>query len=369
MMSRAMTRASHRSSPLRPPTRRVAQSARQHAEAPPTPDAGQGPQKIHKILAAAGLGSRREMEELIRAGKVKVNGAPALVGMRVQPGDVIRVGKRQVTVRDSEKLPRLIVYHKPEGEIVSHDDPQGRPSVFEKLPPMRRGKWLAVGRLDYNTSGLLIFTTSGELCNRLMHPRYEVEREYAVRIIGKLAEEQFRQLKKGVRLEDGMAAFDVIEERGGRGLNNWYRVVLREGRNRVVRRMFDAIGFKVSRLMRVRFGIVSLPFGLRRGAWREVDETQTNAILEWSGTISGSGEVEVPEIAPPEPARRNARRPSAPRASARTPNSPHPNAQRANGQRPEAPRTAKTRDSVNPRAGRAPAGKPARPPRRPFRAK
>ena len=238
------------------------------------------------------------MEELIRAGKVKVNGALAQLGMRVQPGDVIRVGKRQVTVRDSARLPRIIVYHKPEGEIVSHDDPQGRPSVFEKLPPMRRGKWLAVGRLDYNTSGLLIFTTSGELCNRLMHPRYEVEREYAVRIIGKLSDEHVRALKKGVRLEDGMARFDVIEERGGRGLNNWYRVVLREGRNRIVRRMFDAVGLRVSRLMRVRFGVVSLPFGLRRGTWREVDEERTGAILEWSATLVRPG----PELPPARPA-------------------------------------------------------------------
>src|SRR5262249_41585575 len=202
--------------------------------------------------------------------------------------DVIRVGKRQVTVRDSARLPRIIVYHKPEGEIVSHDDPRGRPSVFEKLPPMRRGKWLAVGRLDYNTSGLLIFTTSGELCNRLMHPRYEVEREYAVRIIGKLSDEHFRRLMKGVHLEDGIARFDLIEERGGRGLNNWYRVVLREGRNRIVRRMFDAIGYRVSRLMRVRFGGVSLPFALRRGAWRELDEEQTAAMLEWSATLVNS---------------------------------------------------------------------------------
>jgi 23S rRNA pseudouridine2605 synthase len=263
-------------------------------EAAPGLDASHGPQKIHKILAAAGLGSRREMEELVRAGKVKVNGGVAHLGMRVQPGDVIRVGKRQVTVRDSAKLPRIIAYHKPEGEIVSHDDPQGRPSVFEKLPPMRRGKWLAVGRLDYNTSGLLIFTTSGELCNRLMHPRYEVEREYAVRIIGKLSEEQFRQLKKGVRLEDGMARFDLIEERGGRGLNNWYRVVLREGRNRIVRRMFDAIGYRVSRLMRVRFGIVSLPFALRRGTWREMDDTQTGAVLEWSATLMSAAEPGAP---------------------------------------------------------------------------
>jgi 23S rRNA pseudouridine2605 synthase len=261
-------------------------------------DTASGPQKIHKVLAQAGLGSRREMEELIRAGKVKLNGALAQVGMRVQPGDVIRVGKRQVTVRDSTRLPRIILYHKPEGEIVSHDDPQGRPSVFEKLPPMRRGKWLAVGRLDYNTCGLLVFTTSGELANRLMHPRYEVEREYAVRIIGKLNDEHVGTLKKGVRLEDGMARFEELEERGGRGLNNWYRVVLREGRNRIVRRMFEAVGYKVSRLMRVRFGMVSLPFALRRGAWREVDEEHTGAILAWSATLVRPD----PDLQPARPA-------------------------------------------------------------------
>lgn len=248
-------------------------------------DAGSGPQRIHKVLAQAGLGSRREMEELIRAGKVKVNGAVAQVGMRVQAGDLIRVGRRQVTVRDEAKL-RVIVYHKPEGEIVSHDDPQGRPTVFEKLPSMRRGKWLAIGRLDYNTSGLLIFTTSGELANRLMHPRYEVEREYAVRVIGKLTEDKVRQLTKGVRLEDGMARFEQLEERGGRGLNHWYRAVLREGRNRIVRRMFDAVGYKVSRLMRVRFGTLSLPFGLRRGGWRELDAEQTAAVMAWSATLT-----------------------------------------------------------------------------------
>jgi len=254
-----------------------------------------GPQKIHKVLAQAGLGSRRAMEELIRAGKVKVNGALAQVGMRVQAGDLIRVGRRQVTVRDdSDKLPRVIVYHKPEGEIVSHDDPQGRPSVFAKLPPMRRAKWLAIGRLDYNTSGLLIFTTSGELANRLMHPRYEVEREYAVRVIGKLGDEAVRQLLKGVRLEDGQARFEEVEERGGRGVNHWYRVVLREGRNRIVRRMFDAVGHKVSRLMRVRFGLVSMPFGLRRGTWRELDAGQTQRILAWSATLVGGPTVTLP---------------------------------------------------------------------------
>ena len=290
-LSNRTRRRSQRPTPRNRPKVQRAEPGRGRAKDVPvsstidTFESASGPQKIHKVLAQAGLGSRREMEELIRAGKVKVNGIVALVGMRVQAGDLIRVGRRQVTVRDETKLPRIILYYKPEGEIVSHDDPQGRPSVFDKLPPMRRGKWLAVGRLDYNTSGLLIFTTSGELANRLMHPRYEVEREYAVRIVGKLTDEQARQLKKGVKLEDGMARFEELEERGGRGLNNWYRAVLREGRNRIVRRMFDAVGYKVSRLMRVRFGMVSVPFGVRRGGWRELDEAQTAALMAWSATL------------------------------------------------------------------------------------
>jgi 23S rRNA pseudouridine2605 synthase len=348
-MSRAVAPAPRWSAPPRriQPRRGAAELRDQDASHYLEPS--HGPQKIHKVLAAAGLGSRREMEELIRAGKVKVNGAMAQLGMRVQPGDVIRVGKRQVTVRDSARLPRIIVYHKPEGEIVSHDDPQGRPSVFEKLPPMRRGKWLAVGRLDYNTSGLLIFTTSGELCNRLMHPRYEVEREYAVRVIGKLPEERFRQLKKGVRLEDGMACFDLIEERGGRGLNNWYRVVLREGRNRIVRRMFDAIGYRVSRLMRVRFGSVSLPFALRRGTWRELDEMQTGAVLEWSATLVNSAEPHG------SPTPRTTAQRSAP--------------QRESSQRQYSARLPAGRGGRFSRAGaRARTGKPSRP-RRALRAK
>jgi 23S rRNA pseudouridine2605 synthase len=391
-MSRPQVQSSHRFKARRPAPRRNVQPEREveHDDAAGL-ETGHGPQKIHKVLAAAGLGSRREMEELIRAGKVKVNGAVALVGMRVQDGDVIRVGKRQVTVRDSSKLPRIIVYHKPEGEIVSHDDPQGRPSVFEKLPPMRRGKWLAVGRLDYNTSGLLIFTTSGELCNRLMHPRYEVEREYAVRIIGKLNDDNLKQLKKGVRLEDGMARFDVIEERGGRGLNNWYRVVLREGRNRIVRRMFDAAGFRVSRLMRVRFGIVSLPFGLRRGAWREVDEAQTSTLLEWSVTLVNGPDTGVTDALAargqnaqrtnprhfegPRPAsvRLNSERfgngrPGSQRAGSARVNAQHAPGQRGTSQRYNSTRQGAKAGGFSPADGRARPGKRDRP-RRPFRAK
>lgn len=338
-----MPRSNRSSSQRRPGPLRPKQS-RRPAELinsrPPldNSDAANGPQKIHKVLAQAGLGSRREMESLIREGKVRVNGEPAQVGMRVRAGDVIRVGRRQVTVRDDAKLPRVILYHKPEGEIVSHDDPQGRPSVFEKLPAMRRGKWLAVGRLDYNTSGLLIFTTSGELANRLMHPRFEVEREYAVRIIGKLPDDKVKDLTRGVRLEDGVARFEELEERGGRGLNNWYRVVLREGRNRVVRRMFDAVGYKVSRLMRVRFGMVSLPFGLRRGGWRELEANQTAHLMDWSETLIAPAAQDTP------PARTGAQRPS----------------NRPAAPRPNAGRRKPTRTRISPGAGRAREEKPDR---------
>jgi 23S rRNA pseudouridine2605 synthase len=251
--------------------------------APPAPVVARS-QKLQKVLAQAGLGSRRAMEEIIKAGKVKVNGLPATVGARVTTDDLIQVGRRQIKFKVTTRLPRVILYHKPEGEIVTRDDPEGRPSVFEKLPVIRSAKWLAVGRLDFNTGGLLIFTTSGELANRLMHPRFEVEREYAVRLFGALTSAQIAEFKKGVRLSDGDAKFDMLEEQGGEGRNRWYRVVLKEGRNRVVRRMFEALGLQVSRLMRVRFGIVSLPPRLKRGAWIELKESEISQLLEWAGS-------------------------------------------------------------------------------------
>jgi 23S rRNA pseudouridine2605 synthase len=235
--------------------------------------------KLHKALAQAGLGSRREMEALVRAGRVTVNGTPAILGARVGPDDVIQVNGRTLT-RASEGAPaRVLLYYKPEGEIVSHDDPEGRPSVFDRLPPARGGKWLAVGRLDFNTSGLLILTTSGELANRMTHPRYEVEREYAVRVLGRLSPEQQAKLTAGVPLEDGVARCDSVEDRGGEGANHWYHVVLREGRNREVRRLFEALGLTVSRLMRVRFGGIALPRGLRRGGYVELSRGETRALL------------------------------------------------------------------------------------------
>lgn len=237
-------------------------------------------QKLHKLLAQAGLGSRREMEELISAGQATINGKVAQTGDRVGPTDVVRVRKRVVHLKFGERLPRVLLYHKPEGEIVSRGDPEGRPSVFDKLPQLRSSKWVSVGRLDYNTSGLLIFTTDGQLANRLTHPRFEIEREYAVRIIGRLTPEQANALTTGVKLEDGPAKFDYLSDQGGEGSNHWYRVILKEGRNREVRRMFEAVGLTVSRLMRVRFGPINLPPRLKRGKSLELDETETRRLLD-----------------------------------------------------------------------------------------
>lgn len=291
--------------PLRPP-------ARPAAEAAPPPSRSQ---KLHKVLAQAGLGSRRAMEELIAAGKVRVNGTPARLGQRVTTEDLIQVGRRQIKFQVTTRLPRVILYHKPEGEIVSRDDPKGRRSVFEKLPAIRSAKWLAVGRLDFNTCGLLMFTTSGELANRLMHPRFEVEREYAVRVFGQLGEEHIQQLKKGVRLSDGEARFETLEPQGGDGRNRWYRVVVKEGRNRLVRRMFEALGFTVSRLMRVRFGIVSLPPSVKRGTWTEMKESEIRRLLDWVGgehaPEPGAARAATPEAARKRPS--SLRRAASPR--------------------------------------------------------
>ncbi|MGQ0441939.1 MAG: 23S rRNA pseudouridine(2605) synthase RluB [Methylophilaceae bacterium] len=240
-------------------------------------------QRLHKLLAFAGLGSRREMEKLIESGRVTVNGKLAVVGAGVTPHDVVRVDSRPVRLSFQPELPQVLIYHKPEGEIVSADDPEGRTSVFDKLPRVKGAKWIAIGRLDINTSGLLIFTTSGELANHFMHPRYEVEREYAVRIFGELTEGQMLQLTQGIELEDGPAAFDVISPQGGEGANHWYQVILREGRNREVRRLFEAFQLPVSRLMRVRFGPVNLPPRVKRGQMLKLEPKEVISILEWAG--------------------------------------------------------------------------------------
>ncbi|WP_249384064.1 23S rRNA pseudouridine(2605) synthase RluB [Chitinivorax sp. B] len=239
--------------------------------------------RLQKILALTGLGSRREMEELISAGKVEVNGAVATLGQKVAFGDKVRVDGKNVFLKWPDRLPRVILYHKQEGELVSRDDPDGRTTVFDRLPTVQSSKWVAVGRLDFNTSGLLIFTTSGELANKMMHPRFEVDREYAVRILGELTPEQMKEATKGIELDDGPAHFQHISDQGGEGRNRWYRVVLREGRNREVRRMFEYFGTTVSRLIRVRFGPISLPGRLKRGTWTELEPQDVQKLLKWAG--------------------------------------------------------------------------------------
>jgi len=239
--------------------------------------------KLHKVLAEAGLGSRRDMEELIISGRVSVNGEPAHIGQRILPTDQVRINGKLMQRKVTKRPPRVLIYHKPAGEIVSMDDPEGRPSVFDRLPPMKTGKWLAVGRLDFNTEGLLLFTTSGDLANRLMHPRYNIEREYAVRTLGELEEGMRQKLLAGVELEDGVGQFSRIIDGGGEGVNKWYRVIIGEGRNREVRRMFEAIGLTVSRLIRTRYGALVLPQGLKRGRWEELEENAVRDLLRLSG--------------------------------------------------------------------------------------
>jgi 23S rRNA pseudouridine2605 synthase len=245
--------------------------------------------KLHKVLAQAGMGSRLEMEQLILEGRISVNNEPAHIGQRIQFGDNIKVNGKPIRFRIAPPPPRVIAYHKPVGEVVTHDDPQNRPTVFRRLPKLHQGKWQSVGRLDLNTEGLLLFTSSGELANNLMHPRFGLEREYAVRVLGSLSAEEKKKLLDGVMLEDGVAQFGSIEEGGGEGSNCWYRVTISEGRNREVRRMLEAVGHAVSRLIRIRYGAMVLPRGLKRGAWMELDEADIRALVRASGASDESG--------------------------------------------------------------------------------
>ncbi len=240
--------------------------------------------KLHKVLAQAGMGSRLEMEQLILEGRISVNNEPAHVGQRIQYGDQIKVNGKPIRYRIDPPPPRVIAYHKPVGEVVTHDDPQNRPTVFRKLPRLVQGKWQSVGRLDLNTEGLLLFSSSGDLANQLMHPRFGLEREYAVRVLGALSNEEKTRLLDGVQLEDGMASFGSIEDGGGEGANCWYRVTISEGRNREVRRMLESVGHAVSRLIRIRYGAMLLPKGLKRGAWMELDERDIHALLKAVGS-------------------------------------------------------------------------------------
>ncbi len=261
--------------------------------------------KLHKVLAQAGLGSRLEMEQLILEGRISVNGEPAHIGQRIQFGDQVKVNGKPIRYRIDPPPARVIAYHKPIGEVVSHDDPQNRPTVFRKLPRLQQGKWQSVGRLDLNTEGLLLFTSSGELANKLMHPRFGLEREYAVRVLGALSNEEKAKLIEGVRLDDGMAAFGSIEDGGGEGANCWYRVTISEGRNREVRRMLESVGHAVSRLIRIRYGAMVLPRGLKRGAWLELDDGDIRALVQAAGAgrdpAEGRADGDMPREGAPAP--------------------------------------------------------------------
>ena len=257
--------------------------------------------KLHKVLAQAGIGSRRDMEALIAEGQVMVNGQPAHVGQRISFGDRISVAGKVVKVRIAPPPPRIIAYHKPVGEVVTHDDPQHRPTVFRRLPRLSHGKWQSVGRLDINTEGLLLFTNSGELANQLMHPRFGVEREYAVRVLGTLEAEPRQRLLEGVEIDGQRASFKSIEDGGGEGVNRWYRVVITEGRNREVRKLFDKVGLGVSRLIRIRYGCVVLPRGLRRGLFVDLNEAEVREVRRLA---AGGREPGAPAPVQQQPAQR-----------------------------------------------------------------
>ena len=245
----------------------------------PEPDAP----KLQKVLAQAGVGSRRDIEQMIEDGRIEVNDQVAHIGQRISYGDRVKVAGKPIKVRIAPPPARILAYHKPVGEVVTHDDPQGRPTVFRRLPRLQNGKWMSVGRLDLNTEGLLLFTNSGELANQLMHPRFGVEREYAVRVLGSLDDAARERLLTGVEIEGQSASFVSISNGLGEGVNQWYRVVITEGRNREVRKLFDAVGLTVNRLIRVRYGAIVLPRGLRRGVWVELGESDVRAVKSLAG--------------------------------------------------------------------------------------
>lgn len=270
-------------------------------------------ERLQKVLAGAGYGSRRQIEEWIRAGRITVNGTLAELGVSVSGTEVIKLDGKPLPVSAAVKrtTSRTLLYHKPAGELTTRADPEGRPTVFDHLPVMKTGRWISVGRLDLNTAGLLLLTTDGELASRLMHPSYEIEREYAVRVLGKVEPRVIECLSAGVTLEDGNAAFTSIHDAGGQGANHWYHVTLREGRHREVRRMWESQGVKVSRLIRVRYGPVGLPRHLRPGRYQELSRQEVRALYRAVG-------LEPPRTAHPRPTGK----PLATRAASRSKPSP-----------------------------------------------
>lgn len=240
-------------------------------------------EKIQKVLARAGYGSRREIETWIEQGRIKVNRHVAKLGDRITLEDFVQLDDKPLTRQTKTVSNRVIAYHKPVGEICSRNDPEGRPTIFKNLPEVHNSRWITVGRLDYNTSGLILLTTDGELANKLMHPSQEVEREYAVRVLGQVSDETLTKLQQGVELEDGMASFDRILDSGGQGSNHWYHVLLKEGRNREVRRLWEAVGHTVSRLSRIRYGNIELGRQLKSGHTVEIQQTELKKLYELAG--------------------------------------------------------------------------------------
>ncbi|CAK0742865.1 23S rRNA pseudouridine(2605) synthase [Gammaproteobacteria bacterium] len=255
-------------------------------------------EKLHKVLARAGVGSRREVETWIEAGRISVDGVRATLGQRVTGREHIRIDGQPVPLRAHSARRRVLLYHKPEGEVCTRKDPQGRPTLFDHLPLVRNSRWVTIGRLDFNTSGLIILTTDGELAHRLMHPARELEREYAMRILGPVSEDMLKTLCAGVDLEDGPARFERLTDAGGEGANHWYHGVLKEGRNREVRRLWESQGVQVSRLIRVRFGPIALPRGLRRGRWEEATQEVVEALLKLVGISDASNSEQVAKSRP-----------------------------------------------------------------------
>jgi 23S rRNA pseudouridine2605 synthase len=244
-------------------------------------------EKIQKILAQAGLGSRRRIEEWIQAGRVTVNGRIASIGDRMTYHDSICVDGREIKlIKSKSQKTRVLIYHKPEGELCTRNDPEGRPTIFDSLPLIRNSRWICVGRLDFNTSGLLLITNNGELANLLMHPSSQIEREYAVRVRGEVTPKILKQLKEGLELEDGFARFQQITDAGGTGSNHWYHVTVKEGRNRLVRRLWEALNMSVSRLIRIRYGNIYLPAGLKRGKTVELTDDEVKDVKEFVRTLS-----------------------------------------------------------------------------------
>ena len=320
-------------------------------------------ERIQKLLATAGVGSRREVERMIEAGRITVNGEVATLGGKAHWGDAIALdGKALRLEQRSETLQRVLIYHKPEGEVCTRSDPEGRPTIFAKLPPIRSGRWIAVGRLDINTSGVILMTTDGDLANLLMHPSSEIEREYATRVLGDVDNELLQRLTQGVELEDGMARFNTITDAGGQGANHWYHVTLNEGRNREVRRLWESQGVKVSRLIRVRFGFITLRRGLKAGAWDELNRDAINELRQLVG-MPKIAEVASTRSSRDAPENKGARHPFADKSPRRAEGDKP--ARRPEGDKPprrsDGDRAAPRSDSTRP-PRRAEGDKPARRP-------